>query len=303
MNTLLETVLMLDLLLHFEFLAFVDEQTMQIVTRHSTIRWRYLRAWPVLHILGSLPTELSDLNEGGTPDLGSLRLLKLLLLVRMAFATPMTQSLNMRYRNQSHLQLSPTQSRLLGILCTSAFVIHLFVCSYWSLIRSRYHELEDGESLRRFLPSEEVWNNPGFLPRYTSALHTVVLLITQNDLQPKGEVEVMFCSALLLFGVLIVAIFIGSLTSIIEDADTLANKKQEQIQSVMSYMKYVIFFMCARTISLIAIRYPWLVIGTGTSRYHCSPRSYVISTTCGRAHSHHITRPLCTNCQTRWLCS
>jgi CRP-like cAMP-binding protein len=66
----------------------------------------------------------------------------------------------------------------------------------------------------------------------------VVVCLIGNDIRPYTELEVVFATSLLLLGVMIIALFIGSLTSIVADADYLANKKKEQIQSVMSYMKY-----------------------------------------------------------------
>jgi CRP-like cAMP-binding protein len=66
----------------------------------------------------------------------------------------------------------------------------------------------------------------------------VVVCLIGNDIRPFTELEVLFTTGLLLLGVMVIALFIGSLTSIVADADYLANKKKEQIQSVMSYMKY-----------------------------------------------------------------
>jgi hypothetical protein len=125
------------------------------------------------------------------------------------------------------------------------------VCGYWAIVRyewEREDSANDGEGSR----SMEYWLPPaavrfsqqlgGSLSRqYTYALHWTVVTLVGNDLKPATEVEILFSTALMLTGAgVVVPLIIGSLSSIVSDADYLANKKKEQIQSVMTYMKVLL---------------------------------------------------------------
>jgi hypothetical protein len=132
-NCLFEIILMLDVVIQFEFLAFRDELTMTIVTEHARIRLRYLGRWPVLHVVGSLPFELLG------PSLGAfhgLRVCKVLHVLRLGFYPHHYDQMSiLNYKQQSFFSLTPTQKRMTKIICAFCFIIHLFVCGYWMIVR------------------------------------------------------------------------------------------------------------------------------------------------------------------------
>jgi len=75
-----------------------------------------------------------------------------------------------------------------------------------------------------------------FYQQYMHAVHWAVLMLLGNDSRPKTDNQFILCIVMLVFGILVFSIIIGSLSSMLTTLDAQANAKNEQLDNINKFL-------------------------------------------------------------------
>lgn len=201
------------------FLCYYDDQ-MSLVTSHLSIIIRYLRTWMFLDILASIPFQaILDANSGYNNMAKLVRLPRIYKLVKLAKLFRIMKIIKNRNRIMVYVnsifRIGLSVERLMWFALSLLLLLHLFSC-LWIFIG----KLNDPDYTNWImgkgymdLPASELY----LVGLYFSV--TTLATVGYGDITPCNNTERIICSIMMLVGIFVYSITIGSLTNILINLD------------------------------------------------------------------------------------
>lgn len=201
------------------FLCYYNEE-MELKTSYHSIIFHYLRTWMLLDILASIPFQVLMEANSGYNNMAKLarlpRIYKLAKLAKLFRIMKIVKNRNriMVYIN-SIFRIGLSMERLLWFVLSLILLLHLFSC-LWVFIG----KLND--------PDYSNWiMAKGFSDLETADLYivglyfsvTTLATVGYGDITPSNNTERIVCSVMMLVGIFVYSITIGSLTNILINLD------------------------------------------------------------------------------------
>ena len=130
------------------------------------------------------------------------------------------------------ISINPAYGRLTKLTVGLALIWHWIACFYW-LISSTI-----GFGTTAWVPSAEVADLP-LVSRYANS-YFWALVATSGigyDIEPSSEIEVAFTCFVIMVGLLISSVIIGSVSQVFSQWDIVANKRKEKLDFLNSYLR------------------------------------------------------------------
>lgn len=201
------------------FLCYYDNQ-MSLVTSHLSILLRYLRTWMLVDILASVPFQvIIDANSGYNNMAKLARLPRIYKLVKLAKLFRIMKVIKNRNRIMVYVnsifRIGLSLERLLWFALSLILMLHLFCC-LWIFIG----KLNDPDYSNWIMGKGYMDLQPFEL--YLVGLYfsvTTLATVGYGDITPSNNTERIVCSVMMLVGIFVYSITIGSLTNILINLD------------------------------------------------------------------------------------
>lgn len=191
---------------------------------HKEIKKNYMafRFW--VDLLATLPFDLLLLATGApTALMACARVLKLLHVLRLG-------RLRQRFGENSNF-VNPLLQRLL-VLSTSFLVsLHWTGCVYWGM-----STMEDGLSASDWSPAQEIGEASIFTKYITSLYWATVTIVQIGSTQPSRDADFVFNIVVIIFGMMIYAITVASVTNALKHMDAQGKKMRTRMDQIKTFM-------------------------------------------------------------------
>ena len=214
---------------------FVDKAK-TLVADKRLIRRRYLCGWFAFDLVSSIPVQILVLIDRETfQDLVALKLIRLLKLGRLSRVGRIKFIKDLSYSGQ----IPPGIVRLIKLLLVYFFVTHVISCLYWTIA---YRELADcGGSLIDVLNwgiCAELRDEAPWTEQYSHSFYWSLLVMMGNDSFPISHADRSFTILVVLVGMMVNSVVIGSCASLLANLDTSAVQKQQQFDAINENLSY-----------------------------------------------------------------
>jgi potassium voltage-gated channel Eag-related subfamily H protein 7 len=262
-DALVDVFFIVDIVLSFRT-GFLDEAKTLVMDPHR-IRRRYVRSWFALDLVSALPTQLIALAAGAYSSLYAIKLLRLL---KIGEVTHFTRSGAVHQWGKAiGLYGRPGLMQLISFLFIYFVVCHLVACAYWAVASSRGERPPCAEwGAGAWGVCDELVDDAPLAQQYASAFYWAVVTLLGNDTGPaSAEVatpclaaplrwmprhtlprrtlaswlqEKNFTSCVIVVGIFVNAVIIGSCASLLLGMDHKAIVRQQQMDAVNMHLAY-----------------------------------------------------------------
>ena len=243
----LEVLLWLDIGLHF--MTAVRWRGL-LVRNHSYIARTYLASWFVLDVIAALPLGYA-LNK-------MVRIMHFIGFLRVGDS-----------QARVYHRVNPGLVALLKLFLSLAMVWHLIACAFWAVATKDAAACLDAVDaseecwtprLQKMLPAASgAGDETSVADRFSYAFYFAVTVTTGVgwDIIPQTPVQVLFTCCMVLLGLALFALLVGSAANAIQAFTAEQNAGRERLQTLNTYLRKhrVSFSVSERVISYL--RYSW----------------------------------------------
>jgi potassium voltage-gated channel Eag-related subfamily H protein 7 len=229
-NILIDILFIADIVLNFRT-GYIDEAK-KLVLDKTRIRSRYLRGWFILDVVSSFPVQVLILINPLLQDLLGLKLVRLLKLGRLSRVNRIKILRDMQYNGA----IRPGVVRFVKLMSMYLYIVHITACIYWYLADPALH---DDPACASGTPL--IWgvcDELSFGEQYTHALYWTSVVFMGNDSFPGTQTRKLFSLGVLLIGMMVNAVVIGSCASLLANLDSQAVMKQQLFDSINEHLAY-----------------------------------------------------------------
>lgn len=222
-DMIFDVIFWMDNFLQF-FAPFIDRTELIRDKKRTAIK--YLKTWFTLDFLSSIPLDWIAFLVTSVPA----------VLFRMNRLLRSSKLLGYYFGKLSTTLLNNAQIRMLRFLMIIVLVIHWDTC-IWYLIHLQTQK--DGGSAD-WLSAPNVMLNPrtDLFFKYTSGLYTVLVIMSGFDgKQPISDLQVLWCIASTLVGIVIYTSILGAVRAYIVNADSNAAQFQKKLDGITDLIK------------------------------------------------------------------
>lgn len=236
----------LDVLLDFFFLvdmsfnfrtAYIDNNTKVVIHDPQLVARRYLTGWFTMDLFSSLPIAIMSLIDESVENLTFFKIFRFLKIFRITRLMRLEFVRDLEYKGI----LAPSFVRMMKFLVIFMFSLHIITCFFW-LVFSR--EVPESDSLTGEEPAGR-WGdidrseiNGSLSRRYTLGLYWSLVVSLGNDFSPEDMTQRIFSICILVAGIFLYAIIVGSASSLMTNLDHNAAMKKRQMDDVNYYMMF-----------------------------------------------------------------
>ena len=184
---------------------------------HSTVPTRLVH--PRRRLL--LPGAGVDLDQPASADLLGLKLVRLLKLGRLSRVNRIKILRDMQYNGA----IRPGVVRFVKLMSMYLYIVHITAC-------------RSPRCRQRGRPSSAVCDELSFGEQYTHALYWTSVVFMGNDSFPGTQTRKLFSLGVLLIGMMVNAVVIGSCASLLANLDSQALMKQQLFDSINEHLAY-----------------------------------------------------------------
>lgn len=227
LNFIVDILFMIDVAINFRT-TIINEKTGEEIFDGRIVALRYLRGKFFIDLLASIPFDFFSVLVGAEMNNNTLsfQLFGLLKLIRIVRLTKLITYLNLK----DDVKMSLKLGKLIFFLI---MYIHCVGC-FWFFIVNQDQKwipaIDDTSD-----PSE-YYDNQSFY-KYSVSVYQALLVLTGNDITPKGLFQVMIVSVMLFAGSIINANIFGNLAVLLQQLNRKSNEFQEKVDNANSAMK------------------------------------------------------------------
>lgn len=224
LNSLIDFVFLLDIIVNFRT-TFYDIETGDEVFDPKRTGKRYLRSRFTVDLLSTIPFDTIALifSSSSSPILQLFSLLKLVRISRLGI---IIERMNVTQDMKNAL-------KLFKLIFVIIIYIHCLAC-LWYVIVTMHAEWRP--PLEYVNPDANFYES-SLANKYFITLYNAVLMLTGNDILPRGTFQVAFVTCFITIGAIINANIFGNLSLIISDLNKKSAEFQGQIDTANTAMK------------------------------------------------------------------
>ena len=212
-NSLIDFVFLLDILVNFRT-TFYDNETGDEIFEAKRTGHAYLRGRFTIDLLSTIPFDnLALILIENPPPV--LQLFSLLKLVRISRLGRIIERMNVTQDMKNAL-------KLFKLIFMIIIYIHCLACLWYVVVMLK----EEWKPPLDYVNPNADFYESSLANRYFITLYHAVLLLTGNDILPRGTFQVAFVALFITIGAIINANIFGNMSLIISDL----NKKSAEFQ-------------------------------------------------------------------------
>jgi hypothetical protein len=240
LDFLATAIFVLDIIRSFVTAIEEDGNNDVYIFDRRTIAMNYLKGWFWIDVSGTIPFDLilnamADIDKKDASFNRLLRLLRLFKLIRILRFSTHIQSLGSEVFNMHILRLN----MLLSSLC---FMWHYIGCAYWYIatgISDPCYESDFFECVDHWSPwvglAEDTCPKQ-YISAFFWALQVTVGI--GRDIIPRTTVEMVFTIVMIVIGVLMYSVVIGSVGSSLASLNQVEAAHTQKMDAINSYLSY-----------------------------------------------------------------
>lgn len=224
LNSLIDFFFLLDIIVNFRT-TFYDIETGDEVFDSKRTGKKYLKSRFTIDLLSTIPFDNIALlfTSSSSPV---LQLFSLLKLVRISRLGRIIERMNVTQDMKNAL-------KLFKLIFVIIIYIHCLAC-LWYFIVTQQSEWQPPLS---YVNPDADFYNSSLANKYFITLYHAVLLLTGNDILPRGTFQVAFVATFITIGAIINANIFGNMALIISDLNKKSAEFQGQIDTANTAMK------------------------------------------------------------------
>ena len=221
-----------DIFLNFRT-GYVDSAKILVLDKRL-VRRKYLHGWFVFDLISSIPVQILTLmNRGAFEDLIVLKLIRLLKLGRLSRVSRIKVLRDLAYSGI----IRPGVVRLIRLLVAYFFVTHIVACLYWGIAKSDPVDCDGNVTPIVWGVCTDV-RYGSWTRQYSYSFYWALIVMMGNDSYPQAHTDKMFTTSIVLVGMLVNSVVIGSCASLLANLDQSAVLKQQQFDSINDNLAY-----------------------------------------------------------------
>jgi len=239
----------LDIILNFRtsFRHTSGTKVGRIESSHTVIATRYLKTWFILDLLASFPLDFILLwaNAGGDiPDAN--KVLRILRGVKFFRVFRVDRIYN---RIMAKTNFGASIARLSKLFTILFLEWHILGCIYWGISEHEWKQAKEytPDMYEEWLNAdpEDIWvmhDNVMQMSIGRQYIRTLLWAITATtgigkDIKPKSDIQFVFTTVTIMFGVMTYALVTGSLASVLQNIDTVEGRRRQEITQITEYLR------------------------------------------------------------------
>ena len=231
-DVVVDLLFIMDILLNFRT-GYMDAAKILVLDK-KLVRRRYLHGWFVFDLVSSIPVQILTLmDRGAFEDLIVLKLIRLLKLGRLSRVSRIKVLRDLSYSGI----IRPGVVRVIKLLIAYFFVTHIVACLYWGIAKSDPLECASRDTSNPWGVCAEV-REGSWTYQYSYSFYWALIVMMGNDAYPQSHGDKMFTTAIVLIGMLVNSVVIGSCASLLANLDQSAVQKQQQFDAINDNLAY-----------------------------------------------------------------
>jgi hypothetical protein len=254
LDVLLDIFFLFDMVMNFRT-GYIDANTKIVVVSPKQVAIKYLKGWFFLDLFSSLPVSLITIFEKSLEDLVIVKLFRFLKIFRISRLMRLDFIRELEYKGI----LAPSFIRMMKFLVIFLFNLHLITCFFWMMfgkgettyiVGDGEGEFTEGDSSEMTFKGglEDGTGNWGDIPhssieadlstRYFYGLYWSLVVSLGNDFGPEDMSQRLYSTLILIAGIFLYAIIVGSASSLMTNLDHNAAMKKRQMDDINYYMMF-----------------------------------------------------------------
>lgn len=223
-NSLIDLAFLIDIIICFRT-TFLDVETGDEIFDAAVTGREYLRTRFTVDLISTIPVDNIAflITQTKTP---TLQLFSLFKLVRVTRLGRIIARLNVKQDMKNGL-------KLFQLIFFIVMYIHCLACCWFLIANSDKNWIPPLD----YVDPESDFYNSSFTHKYWIAIYHAVLLLTGNDIVPRGTFQIAFVAASITMGAIINANIFGNMALIISDLNRKSSEFQSQIDTANTAMK------------------------------------------------------------------
>eukprot|EP00908_Phaeocystis_cordata_P008354 Transcript_19010.p1 GENE.Transcript_19010~~Transcript_19010.p1 ORF type:complete len:813 (-),score=358.41 Transcript_19010:1119-3557(-) len=240
---MVDLLFLCDIVLNFRTGYFDKAKVLEL--DRKLIRTRYLRSWFLFDLVSSVPVQMLVLIDRDTFEQAIfLKLIRLLKLGRLSRVNRIKMIRDLSYNGV----IRPGVVPLIRLLIFYFFVTHMVACLYWAIAKASpvpcvtgdlqgWDGVLDAGGQFPWGICEERLTEP-WTRQYVLAFYWSLIVMMGNESYPIKPEDKVFSTCVILVGMLVNSVVIGSCASLLANMDQTAVQKQQQFDSINENLNY-----------------------------------------------------------------
>lgn len=224
LNSVIDFIFGVDIYVQFKT-TFYDPLSGDEVFDKKVIFWTYLKGRFIVDFMATVPFD--NITYAITRQrISILPLFSLLKLIRITRLGRIIERMNVR----EHIKLMMKLSQIIFMLI---MFIHCQACAWFYIVSLTKDWTAPLDGID---PNNDLYNDTT-VRKYLISVYYSILLLTCNDITPKGQWKIFFCAASVTLGAIINSIIFGNMALIIQNLNQKNSEFQESIDLANTAMK------------------------------------------------------------------
>lgn len=224
LNSIIDFIFGIDIYVQFKT-TFYDPLSGDEVFDKKVIFWTYLKGRFIVDFMATVPFD--NITYAITRQrISILPLFSLLKLIRITRLGRIIERMNVR----EHIKLMMKLSQIIFMLI---MFIHCQACAWFYIVSLSKDWTAPLDGID---PNNDLYND-STARKYLISVYYSILLLTCNDITPKGQWKIFFCASAVTLGAIINSIIFGNMALIIQNLNQKNSEFQESIDLANTAMK------------------------------------------------------------------
>ena len=226
-NAIIDIFFILDVIINFRT-SFIHSETGEEVTDWKSISLNYIKTRFFIDFIASIPFDYFSIMFEGESDNDTfiLQMFSLLKLVRVLRLGRLITHLNLKNDVKTSLKLTK-------LIFFIILFIHFLGCVWFYIAKQNEKWIPP---LDYVYITTDIFNEGGFMQYWNAAYHAV-LMLGGNDVGPRGELQLIFVSLMLLVGAIINSIIFGNMAVVLQAMNKKSTMLSEKLEDANEAMK------------------------------------------------------------------